>query len=139
MSGTRRLRHVRQRGDADCGVAALAMAANVSYRQALRAFGSVVPVSEGAMLIALRVLTGQRWRLYRTRKPKPLAECTAPKSTIVAGIYSPCGRNGHWIVVATVDGQAVVFDPGNQRPRRLHGDGYQKGAWIVREFLKADG
>jgi len=105
------LRHVRQRNGRDCGVAAAAMLAGVSYGRAARAHPGARPrdgLQAMEVAIMLRRLTGRLVRLSGAAEGEALAACAAalPPTAIVL-IHAPDSTRGHFIVLA----RGQVLDP----------------------------
>ncbi len=116
------LRHVRQRNDADCGVAVAAILANVDYARAWAAVPAWCAAGRGegahpeALGLMLRRLTG-RWPVeYDGAWKATVLDVAAAWPGRAAAVLreARAGWSGvgliptHWVAVA--DG--VVFDPG---------------------------
>ncbi|HEX9108511.1 MAG TPA: hypothetical protein VF832_14805 [Longimicrobiales bacterium] len=105
------LRHVRQRNGRDCGVAAAAILAGVTYDRAARAHPDARPadgLQAMEVAIMLRHLTGRLVRLSGAAEGEALAHC-APSlpDPAIALIHAPDSTRGHYVVLAA--GQ--VLDP----------------------------
>ncbi len=105
------LRHVRQRNGRDCGVAAAAILAGVSYDRAARAHPRARPhdgLQAMEVAIMLRRLTGRLVRLSGAAEGEALSACAAslPDPAIVL-IHAPGSTRGHYVVLAA----GHVLDP----------------------------
>ncbi len=105
------VRHVRQRNGRDCGVAAAAMLAGVSYGRAARAHPRARPhdgLQAMEVAVMLRRLTGRLVRLSGAAEGEPLATAAAalPDPAIVL-IHAPGSTRGHYVVIAG----GYVLDP----------------------------
>ncbi len=105
------LRHVRQRNGRDCGVAAAAMLAGVSYDLAACAHPRARPrdgLQAMEVAVMLRRLTGRLVRLSGAAEGETLAAGAAglPDPAIVL-IHAPGSTRGHYVVVAA----GYVLDP----------------------------
>ena len=102
---------MRQRNARDCGVAAAAMLAGVSYARAALARPRARPhdgLQAMEVAIMLRRLTGRVVRLSGAAAGEPLAACAAtlPHPAIVL-IHEPDATRGHYVVLAG----GYVLDP----------------------------
>ncbi|QDU59647.1 hypothetical protein Pan216_04780 [Planctomycetes bacterium Pan216] len=134
------MRHVPQRTKVDCGVAVLAMLADVSYKRAERTLREVsfMPpgligdgVTEQNLLLSLVQLTSQWWQLGFGGGTS-LAEWERPEDR-AAIVVSPNGRtNLHWVAYE----KGEIYDP--------HSDGscslvdYERAHWKVKTTLRRD-
>ncbi len=105
------VRHVRQRNGRDCGVAAAAMLAGVSYGRAARAHPRTRPhdgLQAMEVAVMLRRLTGRLVRLSGAAEGEPLAASAGglPDPALVL-IHAPESTRGHYVVVAG----GFVLDP----------------------------
>jgi hypothetical protein len=127
------IRHVRQRSLRDCGVAAAAMLAAVSYERAARAHP---PARRGGGLqamdiaVMLRRLTGRFVRLSGAAEGDTLAEyAAAAAGPAIVLIHEPDSVRGHYVVVA--DG--LVLDPELAEPAPMAS--YRHREWCVFRVL----
>lgn len=127
------VQHVRQRSPRDCGVAATAMLARVSYARAAsvhppgRAGGGLQAMDVAVML---RRLTGRTVRLSGAAEGRTLAElaAAAPGPAIVL-IHEPESVRGHYVVLA--DGR--ILDPELEEGAPIAA--YRHRAWRVFRVL----
>jgi hypothetical protein len=126
-------RHVRQRNGRDCGVAAAAMLAGVSYGRAARAHPNSRPrdgLQAMEVAIMLRRLTGRLVRLSGAAEGESLcaAAATLPDPALVL-IHAPDSTRGHYVVIAA----GRVLDP--EQPAAGLVDEYVHRDWTVFRVL----
>lgn len=131
------VRHVRQRNGRDCGVAAAAMLAGVSYGRAARAHPRARPrdgLQAMEVAVMLRRLTGRLVRLSGAAEGEPLAASAAslPDPAIVL-IHAPGSTRGHYIVVAA----GFVLDP--ELPEVAPLPEYRYRDWTIFRVLTLEG
>jgi len=103
------MRHIRQRAVIDCGVAAAAMLAGVSYAEAARVANRLLHEAGmgcASFIEVMEALTGSAWRIARPLK-RPLAEHRLPAAPVAIVIRPDYRDYGHWIAF---DGSRI-FDP----------------------------
>ncbi len=105
------VRHVRQRNGRDCGVAAAAMLAGVTYDRAARAHPRARPhdgLQAMEVAVMLRRLTGRLVRLSGAAEGETLAAgAPALPDPAIVLIHAPGSTRGHYVVVAG----GCVLDP----------------------------
>ena len=127
------MNHIRQRNDIDCGIAASAMIASVSYAVAL----SCDPAPElergyslDDMIEALRRL-GVCAKISRAGYGVPLRDRCPPGRALIL-IRRAGDRTGHWIAW---DGERAL-DP--ERPRPLSIRAYDRADWLIVRTITGD-
>ncbi len=127
------LRHIRQRNGRDCGVAAAAILAGVSYDHAARAHPRARPhdgLQAMEVAIMLRRLTGRLVRLSGAAEGESLAACAASlPDPAIALIHAPGSTRGHYVVLAA----GHVLDPELAMVPSL--DEYSHRDWTVFRVL----
>jgi hypothetical protein len=132
------MRHIKQRNETDCGVAAAAMAAGVGYRRAAELAppgaalrGLFVP---GALEL-LAGLTGQPWKARRPSPYRPVGEMARAlgSGSALLIVRRKGDEYGHWVAW---DG-ALVYDPEHAKPRRLAA--YPRRHWLLIRVVAPDG
>lgn len=132
------LKHVRQKGKNDCGVAVLAMMGDMTYRQAaaycVSGLGRGVKLSE--MLLALQSTTGTEWNVWRSRRQFQalfFSGVLPVKERFVVLVRPGNVRWGHWVCMD--DG--LVYDPEMPGPR-IMGE-YHRADWAAIRILTNGG
>ena len=126
------MRHIRQRAVIDCGVAAAAMLAGVSYLEAARVANRLLHdagMGCAAFIQVMEALTGSVWRITRPVK-RPLADYKLPSSPAAIVIRPDYRDYGHWIAF---DGDRI-FDPDITRVYPVAT--YPKRHWKVIRIVK---
>ncbi len=127
------LRHVVQRNGRDCGVAAAAMLAGVSYDVAVGAHPNARPhdgLQAMELAVMLRRLTGRLVRLSGAAEGESLAARAAdlPHPCIVL-IHAPGSSRGHYVVVT----QSHILDP--ELPKAAAFSEYPHMDWSIFRVL----
>ncbi len=126
-------RHVRQRAAGDCGVAATAMLADVSYARAARVHPPQRPgggLQAMDVAVMLRRLTGRTVRLSGAAEGEALGDWAgAAPATAIVLIHEPDSLRGHYVVVAG----GYVLDP--ELPEAATLAGYRHRDWRVYRVL----
>ena len=76
------MKHIRQKAVIDCGVAAAAMLAGVSYNEAARVANRLLHETGmgcSSFVEVMEALTGSKWRITRPAR-RPLAEHKLPSA-----------------------------------------------------------
>jgi hypothetical protein len=129
------MRHIKQKLDNDCGLAAAAMFAGSTYNKA-GAFDpnpeSPIGVSSREMLVILGGL-GVRAHISKRLYRVPLALADAPDGCLL--VIREDGKSyGHWVCIK--DG--LVFDPEMKRPLPM--SEYERRHWrVILVFTKQGG
>jgi hypothetical protein len=136
-SVARRLRHVEQRGWADCSVAVAAILGGRTYLQSRAYFPVDVEVCGTQCSHVARVLsalTGLRWVVVRPRPCRTLAELAVRLADGPAAVHIKRAKDvwggGH--LVAVRDG--LVFDP--QEPKPMPIVRYRERRWLVKAIIR---
>ncbi len=135
-SGPAGLRHIRQRNERDCGVAAAAMLAGVSYARAARVHPRARPrdgLQAMEVAVMLRVLTGRLVRLSGAAEGWALRAWPALPDPAIVLIHEPGSTRGHYVVVAG----GRVYDPEQSDGAPLAG--YAHADWTISRVLTLEG
>ncbi len=123
------MRHIKQKGEVDCGIAVAAMLAGVEYetipRSVFRAANIRGGLTASALVLLLRDLTDYHWPLVQ---PAPQRRLVAdqpryPRAALL--IATPRRQDAHWIAVSG----AAVYDPELELPSPRHR--YERASWRV--------
>lgn len=130
------IRHIRQRNGRDCGIAAAAMLAGVSYREAAAAADPAVRPGDGlrAMGVArmLRRLTGRLVRISDAGDGCALAAYEPTADPAVILIHEPGDTRGHFVVVSG----GLVYDPERDAPSAL--ESYVHRRWHIADIVTVE-
>jgi HK97 family phage major capsid protein len=128
---------IEQQGDNDCGVAVLAMLANVSYcraSDALAAGDYPHPIRPAELLSALNKLAGPGWRL-RENVSRPLSDLLAPGARLMAAgildLNDQGKRRGHWVATAGMEVFCPTVGPVGFLDLRSHWYPDHNVNWII--------
>ncbi len=130
------LRHIRQRNERDCGVAAAAMLAGVSYARAARVRPRSRPrdgLQAMEVAVMLRLLTGRLVRLSGAAEGWALRAWPALPDPAMVLIHEPGSTRGHYVVVAA----GRVYDPEQGAGAPLAE--YAHADWVISRVLSLEG
>ncbi len=134
--GAAGLRHIQQRNQRDCGVAAAAMLAGVSYARAARVHPRSRPrdgLQAMEVAVMLRLLTGRLVRLSGAAEGWSLRAWPGLPDPAIVLIHEPGSTRGHYVVV--VGGR--VYDPEQADGTPL--SEYAHADWSISRVLTLEG